>query len=51
MKGITKNYETIKKDNESLFYSMKDQCKKIFHVTSQAIYSNSLVLVGSFLYL
>ena len=43
MKGITKDHETIKKDYESLFYSMKDQCKKIFHITSQAIHSNSPV--------
>ena len=30
MKGITKDYENIRrKDYESLFYSMKDQCEKI----------------------
>ena len=28
--SITKDYESITKDYESLFYSMKDQCKKIF---------------------
>ena len=28
MKGITKDHESIKKDYERLFYSMKDQCKK-----------------------
>ena len=29
MKGITKDHESIRrKDYESLFYSMKDQCKK-----------------------
>ena len=28
MKGITKDQETITKDYESLFCSMKDQCKK-----------------------
>ena len=30
MKGITKNHESNTKDCESLFYNMKDQCKKIF---------------------
>ena len=31
MKGITKDYENIRrKDYKSLFYSMKDQCEKIF---------------------
>ena len=31
MKGITKDHESIRKeDYESLFYSMKDQCKQIF---------------------
>ena len=30
MKGITKNHESITKGYENLFYSMKDQCKKIF---------------------
>ena len=30
MKGITKDHESITKDYESLFYSMKDQYKKIF---------------------
>ena len=30
MKGITKDHESITKDYESLFYSMKDQCKKNF---------------------
>ena len=30
MKGITKDHESITKDYESLFYSMKDQCKNIF---------------------
>ena len=30
MKGITKDHESITKDYESLFYSMKDQCKKKF---------------------
>ena len=30
MKGITKNDESITKDYESLFYSMKGQCKKVF---------------------
>ena len=28
MKGITKDHENITKDYESLFYSIKDQCKK-----------------------
>ena len=28
MKGITKDHENITKDYESLFDSMKDQCKK-----------------------
>ena len=31
MKGITKDHEIFRKDYESLFYSMKDQCKKISH--------------------
>ena len=44
MKGITKDRETFTKDYESLFYSMKDQCKKKFPTTSQAIHSNSPVL-------
>ena len=30
MKGITKDHESITKDYESLFYSMKDQYKKNF---------------------
>ena len=30
MKGITKDHETITKDYEILFYSMKYQCKKNF---------------------
>ena len=30
MKGITKDHESITKDYESLFYSMKDQCKTNF---------------------
>ena len=30
MKGITKDHQSIAKDYESYFYSMKDQCKKIF---------------------
>ena len=30
MKGITKDHESITKDYESLFYSMKDQCENIF---------------------
>ena len=51
MKGITKDHETITmKDCEILFHSMKDQCKKNC-ITSQAIYSNSPVLVGSVLHL
>ena len=29
MKGIKKGYESITKDYESLFYSMKDQCKQL----------------------
>ena len=28
--SITKDYESITKDYETLFYSIKDQCKKIF---------------------
>ena len=28
MEGITKDHKSITKDYESLFYSMKDQCKK-----------------------
>ena len=34
MKGITKDRERISKDYESLFYSMKDQCKKFSHYIS-----------------
>ena len=30
MKGIAKDNESITKDFESLFYSMKDHCKNIF---------------------
>ena len=30
MKEITKDHESITKDYESLFYSMKDLCKIIF---------------------
>ena len=30
MKGVTKDHQSITKDYESLFYRMKDQCKKIF---------------------
>ena len=30
MKRITKDHESITKDYESLFYSMKDECKTIF---------------------
>ena len=30
MKWITKDHESITKDYESLFYSMRDQCKKNF---------------------
>ena len=53
MKGITKGHETITKDYGSLFCSMKDQCKKKKknRITSQAIHSNSPVLVGSLLHL
>ena len=51
MKGITKDHESITKDYESLFYSMKDQCKKKFRITSQAIHSNSPLLVGRLLHL
>ena len=38
MKGITKDHETITKDYESLFCSMKDQCKKKF-----ALYLSSYI--------
>ena len=31
MKGITKDHESIPKDYESLFYSMKDECKNFSH--------------------
>ena len=31
MKGIMKDHESITKDFGSLFYSMKDQCKKNLH--------------------
>ena len=34
MKGITKDHGSITKDQESLFYSMKDQCKKKSHYFS-----------------
>ena len=30
MKGITKDHESITKDYESLFYSVKDHCKEVF---------------------
>ena len=30
MKGITKNHGRVTNDYESLFYSMKDQCKQVF---------------------
>ena len=29
MKDFTKDHESFTKDYESLFYSMKDQCKKV----------------------
>ena len=51
MKWITKDHKSITKDYENIFYSMKDQCKKNFHIASQAIHSNSPVLVGSLLHL
>ena len=44
MKWITKYHESITKDYESFFYSMKDQCKKKLCVTCQAIHSSSQVL-------
>ena len=34
MKGITEDHQNITKDYESLFYSMKDQCKKNSHSNS-----------------
>ena len=34
MKAISKDPERITKDYESLFYSMKDQCKKFSHYIS-----------------
>ena len=34
MIGIMKNLERITKDFESLFYSMKDQCKEFSHYIS-----------------
>ena len=51
MKWITKDHESITKDYESLFYSMRDQCKKKFRIMPQAIHSSSRVLVGSLLHL
>ena len=51
IKGITKNSKTITNNYESLFYSMKDQCKKKIHISSQAIHSNFPVLFGSILHL
>ena len=52
MKGITKDRETFTKDYESLFYSMKDQCKKKqLRIASQAIHSSFPVLVRSVLHL
>ena len=51
MKGITKDHETVTKDYESLFLQYEDQCKKKIRITSQAIHSNSPVLVGSLLHL
>ena len=47
--SITKDYESITKDYETLFYSIKDQCKKNFRITFQAIHSNFPVLVVSVL--
>ena len=44
MKCITKYHESITKDYESFFYSMKDQYKKKLCVTSHAIHSSSQVL-------
>ena len=51
MKGITKDHESITKYYGSLFYRMKDQCKKKNHITSQVVHSNSPVLVGCLLHL
>ena len=47
MKRIMKDHESITKDYENFFYSMKDQCKKFFCIKSQAIHSNSSVLTES----
>ena len=51
MKGIMKDHESITKDYESLFYSMKDYCKIKFCIISQAIHSNPPLLVGILLHL
>ena len=50
MKRTLKGQESIRrKDYESLFYSMKDQYKKNFRITSQAIHFNSPVLAVNLL--
>ena len=49
MKGITNNHKSITQDYESLFYYMKDHCKKMFALNLRPIHSNSSVLVDSLL--
>ena len=41
MKGITKHHESISKDKESLFYSIKGQSRKIFALHSRPYISIS----------
>ena len=50
MKGIAKDHESITKDYKVFFTVWKINVKK-FHIISQAIHSNSPVVVGSFLHL
>ena len=49
IKGIMKDHESITKDYENFFNSMKDQYKKFFGMKSQAAHSNSSVLTESLL--
>ena len=49
MKRIMKDHESITKDYENFFYSMKDECEKFFNIKSQVTHSNSPVLTESLL--
>ena len=48
MKEITKVHESITKDYESLFYSMKDQSKKVFtlHFRSYIPFPQSVLVMS-----